>query len=136
VSEWRVERTKKNMQRKIIFLTLCVMLFALCLSAHAQQTGKIPRIGLLEGGTASGSAGLLEAFRHQLRKLGWIEGENIAIEYRFAEQNPERPPELAADLVPLKVDWIVVTAGPVVLAAKKATNSIPIVMTTLRILCV
>ena len=104
------------------------MLFALCSSAHAQQTGKIFRIGFLDTSTASGSAVLLEAFRQELSKLGWIEGKNITIEYRFAEQKPERLPELAADLVRLKVDLIVVTAGTPALAAKKATTTIPIVM--------
>jgi putative ABC transport system substrate-binding protein len=74
-------------------------------------------------------AGLLEAFRQEMGKLGWIEGKNITIEYRFAEQKSERLPELAVDLVRLKVDLIVVTAGPVVLAAKGATTTIPIVMT-------
>ena len=76
--------------------------------AEAQQTGKIFRIGFLDASTASGSAVLLEAFRQELSKLGWIEGKNITIEYRFAEQKPERLPELAADLVRLKVDLIVV----------------------------
>ena len=85
------------------------MLFALCSSAEAQQTGKIFRIGFLDPSTASGSAVLVEAFRQELSKLGWIEGKNITIEYRFAEQKPERLPELAADLVRLKVDLIVVT---------------------------
>ena len=75
---------------------------------EAQQTGKIFRIGFLDPSTASGSAVLLEAFRQELSKLGWIEGKNITIEYRFAEQKPERLPELAADLVRLKVDLIVV----------------------------
>ena len=70
----------------------------------------------------------MEAFRHELSKLGWIEGKNITIEYRFAEQKPERLPELAADLVRLKVDLIVVTGDPSALAAKKATTTIPIVM--------
>ena len=71
---------------------------------------------------------LLEAFRQELSKLGWIEGKNIAIEYRFAEQKSERLPELAADLVRLKVDLIVVSGTPTALAAKKATTTIPIVM--------
>ena len=96
---------------------------------HAQQTGKIFRIGFLDPSTASGSAGLVEVFRQELSKLGWIEGKNIAIEYRFAEQKPERLPELAADLVRLKVDLIVVTGITAALAAKKATTTIPIVMT-------
>ena len=72
----------------------------------------------------------MEAFRQELSKLGWIEGKNITIEYRFAEQKPERLPELAADLVRLKVDLIVVSGGPTPLAAKRATSTIPIVMTT------
>ena len=76
---------------------------------QAQQAGKIFRIGFLDASTASGSAVLVEAFRQELSKLGWIEGKNIAIEYRFAEQKTERLPELAADLVRLKVDLIVVT---------------------------
>ena len=96
--------------------------------AEAQQTGKIFRIGFLDSSTASGSAVLVEAFRQELSKLGWIEGKNITIEYRFAEQKPERLPELAADLVRLKVDLIVVAGTPTALAAKKATTTIPIVM--------
>ena len=104
------------------------MLFALCGSADAQQPGKIFRIGFLDSSTASGSAVLVEAFRQELSKLGWIEGKNITIEYRFAEQKPERLPELAADLVRLKVDLIVVTGDQPALAAKNATTTIPIVM--------
>ena len=72
---------------------------------------------------------LVDAFRQELSKLGWIEGKNITIEYRFAEGKPERQPELAADLVRLKVDLIVVSGVSAALAAKKATTSIPIVMT-------
>jgi hypothetical protein len=74
------------MKEKIRVLSLCAMLFTLCASAGAQQTGKVPRIGFLDNSTASGSAVLLEAFRQELSKLGWIEGTNIAFEYRFAEQ--------------------------------------------------
>ena len=93
---------------------LCSLLLAPCSAADAQQTGKVPRIGFLDASTASGSAVLLDAFRQELSKLGWIEGKNITIEYRFAEQKLERLPELAAELVRLKVDLIVVsgrTAG-------------------------
>src|SRR5262245_39927915 len=118
------------MKKKIVFLTLCALLFALSASARAQQTGKILRIGYLDNSTAAGSAGLLEVFWQEMRKLGWIEGKSIAIEYRFAEQKNERLPELAADLVRLKVDLIVVTSAVAALAAKKATTTIPIVMTT------
>ena len=74
------------MKTIITVLTLCTMLHALCASAVAQQTGKIPRIGFLDYSTASGTAVLVEAFLQELRKLGWIEGKNIAFEFRFAEQ--------------------------------------------------
>ena len=73
------------MKKKIILLALCAMLFALCRPRDAQQTGKVARIGFLDNSTASGIAVRLEAFRQELRKLGWIEGKNITIEYRFAE---------------------------------------------------
>jgi len=106
------------------------MLLALPLPAWAQQSGKIFRIGYLDSSTAFGSAVLVKAFLEELSKLGWIEGKNITIEYRFAEGKPERLPELAADLVRLKVDLIVVSGGPSALAAKSATTTIPIVMTT------
>ena len=117
------------MKKKVIGLALGVLLFALSVSADAQQAGKVFRIGYLDNSTASGIAVLLDAFRQELGKLGWIEGKNITIEYRFAEQKLERLPELAADLVRLKVDLIVTSGGPTPLAAKKATSTIPIVMT-------
>ena len=94
-------------------------------AATAQQATKVFRIGFLDPGTASGSAVLLDAFRQELSKLGWIEGKNIAIEYRFAEQKPERLPDLAAELVRLKVDLIVIAGAPAALAAKKVTTTIP-----------
>ena len=85
-----------------------VVAFTVCgARAEAQQTGKVFRIGFLDNSTASGMAVLSEAFRQELSKLGWVEGKNIAIEYRFAEQKTDRLPELAADLVRLKVDLIV-----------------------------
>src|SRR5262245_42769138 len=109
-------------------ILVAVVLLALGVTAEAQQTGKVFSIGFLDASTASGSAVRLEAFRQELLKLGWIEGKNITIEYRFAEQKRERVPELAADLVRLKVDLIVVSGTPQTLAAKKATTTIPIVM--------
>jgi putative tryptophan/tyrosine transport system substrate-binding protein len=117
------------MKKKITSVVLSALLLALWSSVDAQQTGKGARIGFLDGGTAAGSAVLWDAFRQEMRKLGWIEGKNIAFEYRFAEQKNERQPELAADLVRLKVDLIVVSGITAALAAKKATASIPIVMT-------
>ena len=115
------------MKKKITVLTLCATLFALYLPAEAQQTGKIARIGYLDNSTASGSTVLLDALRQELSKLGWVEGKNITIEYRFGEQKNERLPELAADLVRLKVDLIVVAAQTPALVAKNATTTIPIV---------
>src|SRR3990167_493952 len=116
------------MRKKVIGLALCAVLFALSYSASAQKTGKIYRIGFLDPSTASGSAVLVKVFLQELSTLGWIEGKNITIEYRFAEQKIERLPELAAELVRLKVDLIVVAATPSALAAKNATTTIPIVM--------
>jgi putative ABC transport system substrate-binding protein len=98
--------------------------------AEAQETGKIFRIGFLDPTNASGMAVMVDAFRQELSKLGWIEGKNIAFEYRFAEQKPERVAELAAELVRLKVDLIVTTGVPPALEAKKATTTIPIVITS------
>jgi putative ABC transport system substrate-binding protein len=118
------------MGKKIFCFSLCAMLFALCSSAIAQQPGKVFRIGYLDPSNASGSAALVETLRQEMSKLGWVEGKNVTIEYRFAEQKPERLPELAADLVRLKVDLIVTSGGPTPLAAKKATTTIPIVMAT------
>jgi len=116
------------MSSKFLFWLLTTVLLTTAPFVNAQQAGKIFRIGFLDNTTASGIAGRLEAFRQELRKLGWIEGKNITIEYRFAEQKDERLPELAADLVRLKVDLIVASGGPTPLPAKKATTTIPIVM--------
>jgi putative ABC transport system substrate-binding protein len=121
---------RRIQNRKWAGLFAIVIALAVCgARAEAQQTGKVPRIGLLDPSTASGSAVLWEAFRQELSKLGWIEGKNITIEYRFAEQKPGRLPELATDLVRLKVDLIVVTGTTPALAAKGATSTIPIVTT-------
>jgi ABC-type uncharacterized transport system substrate-binding protein len=117
------------MRVKILVLYCLLMTFSLLTNlSQAQQSGKNFRIGYLDNSTASGSAVLVDAFRQQMSKLGWIEGKNITIESRFAEQKLERLPELAADLVRLKVDLIVVSGGPTPLAAKGATSTIPIVM--------
>jgi putative ABC transport system substrate-binding protein len=99
------------------------------LPVEAQQAVKIPRIGFLEASSASTIAVRLGAFRQELQRLGWIEEKTITIEYRFAEHKRERVPELVADLVRLKVDVIVASGTGQVLAAKKATNTIPIVIT-------
>ena len=113
----------------VLLFPPCSVLHAPCSSAWAQQPGKTFRIGYLDNSTAAGSAVLLDIFRQELSELGWVEGKNITIEYRFAEQKNERLPELAADLVRLKVDLIVTSGGTTPLVAKKATSNIPIVMT-------
>src|SRR5262245_40118844 len=104
------------MRKAAVPILVAVVMLALGVTAEAQQSGKIFRIGYLEQSTASGNVVLLEAFWQEMRKLGWIEGKNITIEYRFAEQKPERIHELAAELVRLKVDLIVVTGGGPALA--------------------
>ena len=114
-------------RRIIICLPLTVFLLTISF-ADAQQTGKIFRIGFLESGTASGSAALVDAFRQELGKLGWIETKNVTIEYRFAEQRSERVAEFAAELVRLNVDLIVASGGVTPTAVKGATTTIPIVM--------
>src|SRR5262249_18755388 len=105
------------------------MLFALCVSASAQQQKKVFRIGYLSSGNPTADSARAEGLRLALQELGYIEGQNIAIEYRYAEERRDREPGLAAELVRLKVDIIVVASGDQwIRAAKNATKTIPIVM--------
>ena len=98
--------------------------------AQAQQPKKVPRIGYLSSFDPATESARAEAIRLALRELGYIEGQNIAIEYRYAEGKRDRAPELAAELVRLKVDIIVAAGGTgIIQAAKNATKTIPIVMT-------
>src|SRR5215475_10169217 len=115
------------MKKRLLWIVTLILL-AGGTFAEAQQAGNVFRIGYLDNSTASGSAVLFDAFWQELNKLGWIEGKNITIEHRFAEQKNERLPELVAELVRLKVDLIVVVSTASALAAKKATTTIPIVM--------
>ena len=103
-------------------------LLAAPLAAEAQPAGKVHRIGYLSSGSSSTAAAFIEAFRQGLRELGWVEGQNIVIDYRFAEGRFDRLPDLAAELVRLKVDIIVAAPTPTAVAAKNATGTIPIVM--------
>jgi len=117
--------TKRNLGS----FAVCAMLFALCSSAEAQQPTKVPRIGYLSPLDPAADSTRSEAIRLALRELGYIEGQNIVFEYRYAEGKQDRYPELAAELVRLKVDIIVAAGGGrVILAAKNATKTIPIVM--------
>ena len=99
------------MRKKFIGLALCAMLFALCSPAEAQQPKKGPRIGYVAGTSRSTISARIEAFRQGLRELGYVEGKNIVIEWRFGEGKRDRLPALVAELVRLKVD-IIVTGGP------------------------
>jgi len=115
-------------QHSVLCAALCALLFALCLRAEAQQPTKIPRIGFLLAVPASTISARLEAFRHGLRELGYVEGKNIIIEWRSTEGKADRLATLAAELVRLKVDVIVSGGPPPTRSAKQATNTIPIVM--------
>jgi ABC-type uncharacterized transport system substrate-binding protein len=119
---------RKLMKKKITGLALSAMLCALCVSVEAQQPKKVPRIGVLHSGSPSSTAPQREAFRQGLRDLGYIEGQNIVVENRYAEGVAEYP-NLATELVRLKVDVIVASSTPGAQAAKSATTTIPIVFT-------
>src|SRR5262245_13901643 len=110
-------------------IVLDLTLLAAPLAAEAQQAGKVYRIGYLSYSSSAGNPHLLEAFREGLRELGWVEGQNITIDTRFAEGRLDRSSDLAAELVRLKVDIIVVTSTQTTLAARNATRTIPIIMT-------
>ena len=117
------------MSRKITGFVLGAMLLALSFPAEAQQPKKIPRIGWLEISSPNPDVvSLIEVFRQGLRDLGWIEGQNVAFEYRYADGKVERLPDLAAELVRQKVDVIATHSGPPIRALKEATRTIPIVM--------
>src|SRR5687768_15554981 len=114
----------------VLLILVAMMLLAVGVTAQAQQPGKVPRIGYLSPVDPATDSRRAEGIRRALRELGYIEGQNIAIEYRYAEGKNDRLPELAAELVRLKVDIIVVAAGGIpVKAAMSATKTIPIIMT-------
>ena len=117
------------MNRKITVLMFCSMLFALCVSVEAQQPGKAPRIGYVSGsGDPHNPGPSVEAFRRGLRDLGYMEGKNILVEYRYAEGVRDRIPGLVAELVRLKLDVLVFHDTSAIHAAKRATQTTPIVM--------
>jgi ABC-type uncharacterized transport system substrate-binding protein len=116
-------------QRSLLVVALCALLFALCGPLSAQQAKKIARIGFLGATSASANSARLEAFRQGLRELGYVEGKNIVIEYRYADGKPLRLPALAAELVGLNVNVIVSGGAAATWPAKQATATIPIIMT-------
>ena len=109
-------------------MTLGTLLFGLCFWAKAQDQKKIPRIGILAGGSASSDSPRVQAFLRGLRELGWVEGRNLMIEYRYADGQLDRLNKLAAELVTNRVDVIVAQAPAAVRAAKRESNATPIVM--------
>jgi putative tryptophan/tyrosine transport system substrate-binding protein len=116
-----------ELTRHLATFALVLVLLAPPLVSSAQQASRAPRIGYLDSGSAAAGTATLEAFRQGLRDLGWVEGQNIALEIRFAGGKHDQLPELAADLVRLKVDVIYASTTPAALAAKHATTTIPIV---------
>src|SRR5258706_3454226 len=114
--------------KSVVFVTLVLAFVMRGAVAEAQQPARILRIGILIPGSASIYSARVEAFRQRLRELGYVEGKNIVIEYRYAEGKPDRLPDLAAELVRLKADVIVAGGGQPALAAKKASATIPIVL--------
>ncbi len=111
-----------------LIVTLVLGLLVAPLAAGAQPAGKAPLIGLLMGGSDSASTTRVEAFRQALRELGYAEGQNITLAYRYAAEKYTRLPDFAAELVQLKVNVLVVSGTPAALAAKRATGTIPLVL--------
>src|SRR4029453_1850211 len=118
-------RQERTGNIKLIGLALGALLLALRLPTQAQKPKKVPRIGYLAGDPQAPSH---EAFRQGLRDRGYVEGQSILIEWRFAEDKPDRFPELAAELVRLKLDAIVAANAAAVAALKRSTTTIPIVV--------
>src|SRR5262245_7910611 len=116
------------MDRRTLLFVFSLGALSARLAADAQPTGKVYRIGYLGAGSATLSQPPVEAFREGLRELGLVEGQNIVIDYRFAEGRFDRLPDLAAELVRLRVDIIVAGPTPPAVAAKNATGTIPIVV--------
>ena len=115
--------------KKILCVAVCAMLFALWSVAEAQQSKKVPRIGILAAQSRSSSSSRIEAFRKGLAELGYMEGRSIALEDRYADGQLERLPDLAAEVVRLNVDVLLALGLPAASAAKQVTTTIPIVFT-------
>jgi putative ABC transport system substrate-binding protein len=123
------EGVRKDMKKNIFCAALGVLLVALTFPGDAQQAKKVSWIGILTAQSSSGASSRVEAFRKGLIELGYTEGKNISIEYRYADGRLKRLPDLAAEVIRLNVDVILAFGTPAALAAKQATTTIPIVMT-------
>jgi putative ABC transport system substrate-binding protein len=130
--EQRAEYERNHMRKNFIGLALCALLFAVSPTVDAQQPKKLPLIGILESGSPASSSERIGAFRQGLRELEHVEGQNIRIEYRYAEGNTDRFADFATELVRLKVEVIVTASTPGVRAAKKASSTIPIVFAAIN----
>jgi putative tryptophan/tyrosine transport system substrate-binding protein len=129
VTASRAQKKPPVMKKTFFGLALCAMLFALCNFAEAQQSKKVYRIGYLSAASAEADKNRFAAFLRGMQELDYIEGKNIVIEQRYAAGQFERIPDLATELIRLKVDVLVVYGDSAILAAKNATSTIPIVMT-------
>src|SRR5271167_1487058 len=129
-SLWPLSRGPRSMRRREFIALLGSALVASPLAARAQQAKKLPTIGFLGATSAVVWNSFVGAFLQRMRELGWIDGYNLAIEYRWAEGREERYTELAAEFVKLKVDVIVTGGTSPVMAVKEATSTIPIVFAT------
>jgi len=116
------------MNRRSFMTVAGASVVSVLLAGKAQAAAKIPRVGFLITGSASAYKGTIEALEGGLRELGYVEGRNVAFEYRYAEGKYDRLPELSADLIRLNVDVIVTHGAPGALAAKRATTTVPIVV--------
>ena len=121
---------KKTMEKKNFIFALAILFLASVPPSVAQQPKKVHRLGYLSSFEPAVDSARAEGIQLALRELGYIKGQNIAVEYRYAEGKPERQPELAAELLRLKVDLILVTGDISIRAAKNVTKTVPIVMTT------
>jgi putative tryptophan/tyrosine transport system substrate-binding protein len=125
------ESTGYSKQLKVCGFAVCVLLLALCSSAEAQQTKKVPRIGFVSvSGDPKTPGRNIEAFRQGLRELGYEEGKNVFVEYRFTTTQPDRVPDLMAELMKLKIDVLVSSSSSAIRAAQPTSKQIPIVMVT------
>jgi ABC-type uncharacterized transport system substrate-binding protein len=119
-----------NMKSKFLFWLLITVLLVIAHAVHAQQTKKVPRLGFLLAGDPTSESARFNALRQALREYGYVEGQNIAIEYRYAAGKRDQFPEIVSELIGLNVDLIIAAGGDVLVqAAKNATKTIPIVMT-------
>jgi putative ABC transport system substrate-binding protein len=121
-------RKSQTKNPKLCILTICAVLFVLCPPGHTQQPKKVPLIGYLSPSDPATESARSGAFRQGLRDLGYVEGKNFVIAYRYLEGRLEKAPDLVAELVKLNIDMLVIQVFPGILAAKQATKTIPIIM--------